>query len=76
MPTKTLTKTQKSISAAKALPSIPKELIDQFVSGPMSAQAVNAASVAFKKALIEHCLGTRLLRTSASSEESRSALDR
>ena len=53
-----------------ALPSIPKELIDQFVSGPMSAQAVNAASMAFKKALIErgaelsHHLGSRRGRPS------------
>jgi hypothetical protein len=30
------------------LPSIPKELIDQSVSGPMSAEAVNDASMAFK----------------------------
>ena len=42
------------------LPAIPKELIDQFVSGPMSAQAVNAASMAFKKALIERALGAEL----------------
>lgn len=43
--------------AAPALPTIPKELIDQFVDGPMSAEAVNAASMAFKKALIERALG-------------------
>lgn len=43
-----------------ALPSIPKELIDQFVTGPMSAEAVNAASMAFKKALIERALGAEL----------------
>ena len=42
------------------LPTIPKELIDQFVSGPMNAQAVNAASMAFKKALIERALGAEL----------------
>ena len=42
------------------LPSIPKELIDHFVSGPMSAEAVNAASMAFKKALIERALGAAL----------------
>lgn len=46
--------------AAAALPTIPKELIDQFVSGPMSAEAVNAASMAFKKALIERALGAEL----------------
>lgn len=52
-------KPQKAI-AAQALPTIPKELIDQFVNGPMSAEAVNAASMAFKKALIERALGAEL----------------
>jgi putative transposase len=42
------------------LPTIPKELIDQFVQGPMTAEAVNAASLAFKKALIERALGAEL----------------
>lgn len=42
------------------LPAIPKELIDQFVTGPMTAEAVNAASLAFKKALIERALGAEL----------------
>jgi hypothetical protein len=46
--------------AAQALRTIPKELIDQFVNGPMSAEAVNAASMAFKKALIERALGAEL----------------
>lgn len=53
-------KTKTAAAAAAALPSIPKELIDQFVSGPMSAEAVNAASMAFKKALIERALGAEL----------------
>ena len=43
-----------------ALPKIPKELIDQFVTGPMTGEAVNAASLAFKKALIERALGAEL----------------
>jgi len=43
-----------------ALPSIPKELLDQFVSGPMTGAEVNAASMAFKKALIERALGAEL----------------
>lgn len=55
MPTKT-----RKPKAAPVLPSIPKELIDQFVNGPMSAEAVNAASMAFKKALIERALGAEL----------------
>lgn len=54
-------KTTKAAAAAEAaLPSIPKELIDQFVKGPMSAEAVQAASMAFKKALIERALGAEL----------------
>jgi putative transposase len=54
-------KTTKAAQAAAAkLPSIPKELIDQFVTGPMSAEAVQAASMAFKKALIERALGAEL----------------
>jgi len=54
-------KTKKAAAAVQAaLPSIPKELIDQFVTGPMSAEAVNAASMAFKKALIERALGAEL----------------
>ena len=43
-----------------ALPAVPKALIDQFVTGPMSAAAINAASVAFKKALIERALNAEL----------------
>ena len=51
----------KAVKAAMAaLPSIPKELIDLFVTGPMSGDAVNAASVAFKKALIERAIGAEL----------------
>ena len=56
------TKLKNAAIAAKtaALPKIPRELIDQFVSGPMSAQAVNEASLAFKKALIERVMGAEL----------------
>ena len=53
-------KTSKKKLVAPELPSIPKELIDQLVSGPMTAEAVNAASMAFKKALIERALGAEL----------------
>jgi putative transposase len=54
MPSRMTTKA--AAAAAAAMPSIPKELIDQFVTGPMSAEPVNAASMAFKKALIERAL--------------------
>lgn len=54
-------KTTKAAEAAvAAMPSIPKELIDQFVTGPMSAEAVQSVSMAFKKALIERALGAEL----------------
>lgn len=46
--------------AAVELPPIPKEVLDQMVSGPMTAEAINAASIAFKKALIERALGAEL----------------
>lgn len=58
MPSRKTTKA--AAAAATDLPSIPKELIDQFVKGPMSAEAVQAASMAFKKALIERALGAEL----------------
>ena len=45
---------------AVVLPSIPAEWIEQMVIGPMSAEAVNAATLAFKKALIERVLGAEL----------------
>ena len=61
MPT-SKTKTKNAAIAARmaALPSIPKELIDQFVSGPMTGEAVNEATAAFKKALIERALGAEM----------------
>jgi transposase-like protein len=42
------------------LPKIPPELLDQLVKGPMTAEAVEDASRAFKKALIERALGAEM----------------
>jgi putative transposase len=42
------------------LPSIPKELVDQFLTGPMTGEAINAAGLAFKQALIEASLNAEL----------------
>jgi len=42
------------------LPSIPADLLESFGDGPMTAEAINAASLAFKKALIERALGGEL----------------
>ena len=61
MPTsKTKMKNAAIVAKTAALPKIPKELIEQFVKGPMTAESVNAASMAFKKALIERALGAEL----------------
>jgi len=42
------------------LRSIPKELVNQFVTGPMTGEAINAAGLAFKQALIEASLNAEL----------------
>ncbi len=60
MPSKTKMKNAAIAAKSAALPKIPKELIDQFVTGPMTGEAVNAASMAFKKALIERAMGAEL----------------
>jgi putative transposase len=46
--------------AVAKLPSIPKELIAQFLTGPMTGEAINAAGIAFKQALIEASLNAEL----------------
>jgi putative transposase len=42
------------------LPSIPKELVALFLTGPMTGEAINDAGIAFKKALIEASLNAEL----------------
>jgi putative transposase len=42
------------------LPSIPKELVELFRTGPMTGEAINAAGIAFKTALIEASLNAEL----------------
>ncbi|WP_374063611.1 MULTISPECIES: IS256 family transposase [Cupriavidus] len=51
---------RKPKATPRDLPSIPKELIDQLVKGPMTAEAVQDAAMAFKKALIERAMGAEL----------------
>ncbi len=60
MPSKTKLKNAAIAAKSAALPKIPNELLDQFVTGPMTGEAVNAASMAFKKALIERVMGAEL----------------
>ena len=59
---KPVRKMQKNNALAQAavLPKIPPELLDQLVKGPMTAEAVEDASRAFKKALIERALGAEM----------------
>ena len=40
--------------------SIPPELLDQLVKGPMTAEEVQAICLGFKKALIERAMGGEL----------------
>src|SRR3972149_5134861 len=56
---KPVRKMQKANAAAQAavLPKIPPELLDQLVKGPMTAEAVEDASQAVKKGLIERLRG-------------------
>jgi putative transposase len=44
----------------RELPILPAGLVDQLVQGPMTAEAVQDLSMAFKKALIERALGAEL----------------
>jgi len=60
MPSKTRAKNAAVAAKSAALPKIPKELLDQFVQGPMTAEAIQDVSMAFKKALIERALGGEL----------------
>ena len=60
MPSKTKLKNAAIAAKSAALPKIPNEVIDQFITGPMTGEAVNAASLAFKKALIERAMGAEL----------------
>jgi transposase-like protein len=60
MPSKTRAKNAAIAAKSAALPKIPKELLEQFVQGPMTAEAIQDVSMAFKKALIERALGGEL----------------
>jgi transposase-like protein len=42
------------------LPEIPADLLDQFVSGPMTAESVDAVMRKFKKAILERALGAEM----------------
>lgn len=55
MPTRKMT-----TMADAALPDVPDELLDQFVTGPMTADAVDAVMRKFKKAIIERALGAEM----------------
>jgi putative transposase len=62
MPSKTKLKNAAIAAKTEALPKIAKELLDQIVTegSPMSAEQINATTMALKKALIERALGGEL----------------
>ena len=75
---KPVRKMQKANAAAQAavLPKIAPELLDELVKGPMTAEAVEDVSRAFKKALIERALGAEMshhLGYAAGADKPRSA---
>ncbi|AJW43439.1 transposase [Ralstonia mannitolilytica] len=55
-------KKKPAAAGTAALPSIPHELIEQLTGGttPMTAEQINATTMALKKALIERALGAEL----------------
>ena len=62
MPSKTKTRNAAIAAKTAALPKLPKELLDQITGGgpPMTAEQINATTMALKKALIERALGGEL----------------
>ena len=68
------TKVKNAAIAAKtaALPKIPKEVLERMVAeGPMTAEQINATTMALKKALIERALSGELSGLSARRGASR-----
>ena len=55
-----LSRTKKVSRDVAKLPSVPKELVAHFLTGPMTGEAIETAGVAFKKALIEAALSAEL----------------
>lgn len=47
---------RKPKAQAVELPAIPAELLEQFGNGPMTTEAINAATLALKQTLIERAL--------------------
>ena len=60
MPSKTKLKNAAIAERSASFPKIPKELLDQFAPGPMTAEAIEDATIALKKALIERAPGGEL----------------
>src|SRR5207344_2372705 len=47
-------------SIDRSLPEVPKELLDQFITGPMTAESLDAVMRKFKKAFLERALGAEM----------------
>ena len=55
-----LSKAKRVARDVAKLPSVPKELVAHFLTGPMTGEAIETAGAAFKKALIEAALNAEL----------------
>ena len=55
-----LSKAKRVARDVAKLPSVPKELVAHFLTGPMTGEAIETAGVAFKRALIEAALSAEL----------------
>lgn len=55
-----LSKAKRLESDVAKVPTIPKELVEHFLTGPMSGEAIDAAGLAFKRALVEASLNAEL----------------
>jgi putative transposase len=53
-------KAKKVDRAVAKLPSIPRDLVNLFLTGPLTGEAIKDAGIAFKKALIEASLNAEL----------------
>jgi putative transposase len=53
-------RTKKKIGVDASLPEIPSDLLDQLVTGPMTAESVDAVMRKFKKAILERALGAEM----------------
>ena len=60
MPTKKKRTVASQVAARGPLPELPKQLLDQLVTGPMTPAEVQDLMLAFNKAVIERAMGAEM----------------